>query len=67
MNDEKLTHQMYMELLKEELTINTNEVLEYPPTALSYGEKIIQSKKGQIKVPVSIGTYGNFSFIQARS
>jgi len=34
MNDEKLTHQMYMELLKEELTINTNEVLEYPPTAL---------------------------------
>ena len=65
MSDETLTHQMYMELLKEELTINTNEVLEYPPTALSYGEKIIQSKKGQLTVPVSIGTYGNFSFIQA--
>ena len=64
MNDEKLTHQMYMDLLKEELTINTDDVLEYPPTALSYGEKTIKTTKGQMTFPISLGTYGNFSFIQ---
>lgn len=39
--------------------------MEYPPTALSLGETIINSKKGKIKVPTPIGTYGNFSFVQA--
>ena len=56
---------MLMELIKEECTIDTTEVMEYPPTALSYGEKTIDTKSGQLTFPIPLGTYGNFSFVQA--
>ena len=56
---------MLMELIAEECTIDTTTVMEYPPTALSLGEKTIQSKGGNITMPIPIGTYGNFSFVQA--
>jgi hypothetical protein len=56
---------MLMELIAEECTIDTSEVMEYPPTALSLGEKTIQAKGGDITMPIPIGTYGNFSFVQA--
>ena len=39
MTEEETTHKMLMELIKEECTIDTTQVMEYPPTALSYGEK----------------------------
>ena len=65
MTEKETTHQMLMELIKEECTIDTTEVMEYPPTALSYGEKTIQTTKGDITFPIPIGTYGNFSFVQA--
>ena len=54
-----------MELIAEECTIDTATVMEYPPTALSLGEKTIQAKGGDITMPIPIGTYGNFSFVQA--
>ena len=63
--EEQTTHNMLMELIAEECAIDTSEVMEYPPTALSLGEKTIQSKGGDIKMPIPIGTYGNFSFVQA--
>ena len=65
MTEQETTQNMLMELLKEECTVNTSEVMEYPPTALSYGEKTIQTKNGELTFPVPIGTYGNFSFCQA--
>ena len=65
MNDNQLTDEMYMNLLKEECTIDTSTMLDYPPTALSYGQKTIQTQKGDVTLPIPIGTYGNFSFIQA--
>jgi hypothetical protein len=65
MTEEETTHKMLMELIKEECTIDTTEVMEYPPTALSYGEKTIQTVKGDLTFPIPIGTYGNFSFVQA--
>lgn len=63
--EEQTTHNMLMELIAEECTIDTSEVMEYPPTALSLGEKTIQAKGGNITMPIPIGTYGNFSFVQA--
>ena len=63
--EEQTTHNMLMELIAEECTIDTSEVMEYPPTALSLGEKIIQARGGDITMPIPIGTYGNFSFVQA--
>ena len=65
MTEEQTTHNMLMELIAEECTIDTTTVMEYPPTALSLGEKTIQSKGGDITMPIPIGTYGNFSFVQA--
>ena len=56
---------MLMELIKEECSIDTSEVMDYPPTALSLGETIIKTKKGNINFPIPIGTFGNFSFVQA--
>jgi len=63
--EEQTTHNMLMELIAEECTIDTSEIMEYPPTALSLGEKTIQAKGGDITMPIPIGTYGNFSFVQA--
>jgi len=63
--EEQTTHNMLMELIAEECSIDTEDVMEYPPTALSLGEKTIQAKGGDITMPIPIGTYGNFSFVQA--
>ena len=63
--EEQTTHNMLMELIAEECAIDTSEVMEYPPTALSLGEKTIQAKGGDITMPIPIGTYGNFSLVQA--
>ena len=65
MTEQEITQSMLMELIKEECAIDTTEVMGYPPTALSYGEKTIQTTKGDITFPIPIGTYGNFSFVQA--
>ena len=56
---------MHMQLLEEECIINTNEAVEYPPVAITMGETIIQTLKGKKTLPIPIGTYGNFSFVQA--
>jgi hypothetical protein len=49
--EEQTTHNMLMELIAEECAIDTNDVMEYPPTALSLGEKTIQAKGGDITMP----------------
>lgn len=65
MTEQETTKNMLMELIKEECAISTSEVMDYPPIALSYGEKTIQTKKGNKTFKIPIGTYGNFSFVQA--
>ena len=52
LNDEK----KYAEIL-ESSYVDPLEDVSYPPTAISYGSVH--------NIPVSIGTYGNFSFVQA--
>ena len=47
--------------LTKKVYIDPNERVEYPPVAISYGHY----KSGQNFYPIPIGTYGNFSFIQA--
>ena len=54
-----------MELIAEECTIDTSIDIEYPPTALSLGEKTIQAKGGEITYPIGLATYGNISYITA--
>ena len=64
-NEEKEVKRMYMELLEQDCYIDASTDLEYPPLALSFGTQTIQTKKGLKTYDVPIGTYGNFSFVQA--
>ena len=65
MTEEQTTHKMLMELIAEECTIDTSEVIDYPPSALSFGHSTIQTKGGELKYPVSLGSYGNLSVVTA--
>jgi hypothetical protein len=49
MTEEQTIEQMAMELIAEECRITTDEIVEYPPTALSLGEKIISTKRWRFK------------------
>lgn len=65
MNDEQTVRYLLMEAIEEDCIINAKEKIDYPPVALSLGEKLIKTNKGDLLLPIPIGTYGNFSFIQA--
>ena len=57
---------MLMEQLEEDASIDVEEVIKYPPVAISCG--IYQDRNfdgSYTEYPVPIGTDGNFSFVQA--
>jgi len=54
-----------MQAIEEDCIIDAKQKLEYPPVAISYGENLIKSTKGDLLLPIPIGTYGNFSFVQS--
>ena len=56
---------MLMEFIADTCFIDIEEKISYPPTAISYGEKVIQSTKGDTIVPIGICSYGNLSTITA--
>mgnify|MGYP003644758111 FL=1 len=57
--------EMYMQFLEEDCKIDINKKLEYPPVAISLGERVIRKRDGDMLVPVPIGTFGNISVISA--
>ena len=57
---------MFMQLLEEDATVDISEDIEYPPVAISCGYYTDINFKGEeTTYEIPIGTYGNFSFIQA--
>jgi len=64
-DEEKEVKRMHMQLLEEDCYIDATQDIEYPPLALSMGEQTIQTKTGLKTYPIPLGTYGNFSFVQA--
>ncbi len=58
-------HNMTMDFIKETCYVDINEKIEYPPVALSFGEKLLKSDKGDTLVPIALGTYGNLSVVTA--
>ena len=65
MTEQETIDRMVMQLLEEDCYINPEEEIEYPIPALSCGTKEYETKDGYKSYPLPIGTYGNFSFIQA--
>jgi hypothetical protein len=53
-----------LDKIAEACSIDPLESVEYPPVAISKGEKLIKNKVKDQLLPIPIGTYGNFSFIQ---
>ena len=58
-------HLMFMQSIEEECVIDINKKIEHPPVAISFKTKEVSTKDGLKSFPVPIGTYGNFSFVQA--
>ena len=56
---------MTMELLEKDCIVDISEEQSHPEPAISCGTKTYKSKNGDMNFPIPIGTYGNFSFIQA--
>jgi RecA-family ATPase len=54
-----------MQMYEEDCFINPLEKIEHPIPAISFGFKSYETKDGEVSYPVPLGTYGNFSFIQA--
>lgn len=65
MTEKETEENMFMEFIADSCKIDINEKIEYPPVCLSYGEKVLQSNKGDTIVPIALGTYGNLSVITA--
>lgn len=57
--------QLLMEMYEDELRIDPTEKIEHPEPALSLGTKTYETKDGLKEYPLPLGTYGNFSFVQA--
>jgi hypothetical protein len=57
--------QLLMEMYEDELRIDPTQKIEHPEPALSLGYKSYETKDGVKEFPLPLGTYGNFSFVQA--
>ena len=58
-------HLMFMQSIEEDCMIDINKKIEHPPVAISFKTKEVVTKDGIKNFPIPIGTYGNFSFVQA--
>ena len=62
---DKDASRLLMQMFEEDCLINPLDKIEHPKPAISFGFKSYENKDGEITYPVPIGTYGNFSFVQA--
>jgi len=54
-----------MQEIEDQCFVDTTERIEYPPVALSFGEKLNKHPKGDSLLPIPLGTYGNLSCVSA--
>jgi len=67
MTEKQNEHNMLMQFIEQDCFVDSKEKIDYPPVALSYGEKVVKSNKveGDLIVPIPIGTFGNLSVVTA--
>ena len=63
MTEKQTEQRLLMQFIEEHCFIDTKEKIKYPPVALSYGEKLTQTDKGDFLYPIPIGTFGNLSVL----
>lgn len=60
------TKRMFMQLMEEDAYVDISKEVKYPPVAIGCGTYNDVNQNGDvIEYDIPIGTYGNFSFIQA--
>ena len=62
---QKQTEKELMQKIQKDCLVDHSVKMDYPPVALSLGKKRIKTNDGDLDLPIPIGTYGNFSFVQA--
>ena len=62
---QKQTEKELMQKIQRDCLVDNSVKMDYPPVALSLGKKRIKTNDGDLDLPIPIGTYGNFSFVQA--
>jgi hypothetical protein len=66
MTEKQLEHNILMQYIEDDCHVDPTEKIEYPPVALSLGNKLIKNSKGdESYLPIPIGTYGNLSCVSA--
>lgn len=65
LSEEESVQYLIMQSIEQDCFVDPKEKIEYPPVAISFGEKLIKTSKGDLLLPIGIGTYGNFSFVSA--
>ena len=65
MTEKETEHNLLMEFIEQDCFVDIEKKIDYPPVALSYGEKVIQSDKGDSIIPIALGTFGNLSVVTA--
>ena len=65
-DDSKEVKRMEMQLLYDDAYVDISEEVKYPPVAISCGSYTEKNTDGtSTEYPIPLGTYGNFSFVQA--
>jgi hypothetical protein len=65
-DDSEEVKRMSMQLMYDDAYVDISEEVKYPPVAISCGSYTeVNEDKSTSTYPIPIGTYGNFSFIQA--
>ena len=65
MTSKQTEHYILMECIEQDCHVDSKEKIEYPPVALSYGEKLLKTKNGDQLLPIPLGTFGNLSVVTA--
>jgi hypothetical protein len=65
MTEKETEHNLLMEFIEQDCFVDIEKKIDYPPVALSYGEKVLQSAKGDLIIPIALGTFGNLSVVTA--
>ena len=65
MTETETEQNMLMEFIAQDCFIDIEKKIDYPPVCLSYGEKVLQSDKGDNIIPIALSTYGNLSVVTA--
>ena len=65
-DDSEEVKRMSMQLIYDDAYVDISEEVKYPPVAISCGSYNESNEDGTVSTyPIPIGTYGNFSFLQA--